>query len=125
MFSFFNVIVSFLIYKLFLFTKSYLTVRCVNRAGATRLSSIATQGVQGCGDMHATVSPGLTMAILPCANPYGVLRVGRCDLKDSHGFWLFGYLLHFFWGLIRPSLTTGFSGFGRECSFCFCIKYCV
>ena len=54
------------------------------------------QGVQGCDDMHATVSPRLTMAILPFENPYGVLRVGRCDLKYPHGFWLFGYLLRCF-----------------------------
>ena len=96
MFSFFNVIIYFLIYKQFLFTKSYLTVRCDNGAGATHLSSVAAQGVQGCSDMHATVSHGLTMAILPCANPYGVLRAGRCGLKDPQGFWLFGYLLRCF-----------------------------
>ena len=72
--------------------------------------------------MKATVSPGISMVVLPCANPYGVLRVCRCGLKDPHGFWLFlvDYFVVFH-GLLRPSLTAGPSGFGRECTFCFCI----
>ena len=58
-------------------------------AGPTCLPSLFAQQVRGCDVMKATVSPGLSMVVLPCANPYGMLRVGRCSLKDPHGFWLF------------------------------------
>ena len=62
---------------------------CDELAGATCLSSLCAQRVRGCSDIKATVSPGPSMAVLPCANPHGKLRVGCCGLKDPHGFWLF------------------------------------
>ena len=35
------------------------------------------------------VSPGISMAVIPCPNPYGMLRIGRRGLNNPYGFWLF------------------------------------
>ena len=58
-------------------------------AGPTCLPSLSAQQVRGCGVMKATVSPGLSMAVLPFPNPYGMLRIGRRGLNNPYGFWLF------------------------------------
>ena len=65
------------------------------------------------------------MSILPCPNPHGMLRVGRCGLNNPYGFWLFWLFRSLFLMVIKPLLNAGFFDFGRECTFCLVLEYCV
>ena len=62
--------------------------------------------------------PWNSMVVLPCPNPYGMLRVGRRGLNNPCGFWLFWLFISLFLKVVKPLLKAGSSGFGRECTFC-------
>ena len=71
-----------------------------------------------------TVSPGLAMAVLPCANPHGILRFGRRGLKNPCGFRLFWLFDSLFLMGDNPCFKQGSPAMAVSVILS-CFKYCV